>query len=299
MPSFTHEAFVRLFRDRPELAPELLDRSLGVALPEYTEVRTDSAELTELVPAEYRADLVVLLIKGEPVLGIVVEVQLQAKVEKRFAWPVYVTALRARLRCPVCLLVVTPHVEVARWARVPIELGPGARIEPFVLGPDAIPVIEDPTAARDEPELAVLSAMAHGENADASVAARIAFAALYACLDLDTERSALYADVVRVALGDAARAALEALMQSPEKYEFQSDFARKYTAIGRAEGKLEGRAEGELEGGAKAILRVLATRRLAVTEEQRNRVLACTDLAVLETWLDRAIVATNADEVFV
>ena len=113
------------------------------------------------------------------------------------------------------------------------------------------------------------------------------------CLDLDTERSALYADIVRVALGDAARAALEALMQSP-KYEFQSDFARKYTALGRAEGKLEGRLEGE----ATAILRVLARRGLVVGEEHRSRILACTDLAILETWLDRAIAATSVDEVF-
>src|SRR5262249_34836320 len=69
--SFMHEAFVRLFRDRPELAPELLQRSLGVALPAYTEVRTDSADLTELAPTEYRADLVALLVDDEPVLGII------------------------------------------------------------------------------------------------------------------------------------------------------------------------------------------------------------------------------------
>lgn len=291
MPSFTHEAFVRLFRDRPQLAPELLQRSLGVVLPPYTQVRTDSADLTELAPTEYRADLVVLLVDDEPVLGIIVEVQLQTKGEKRFSWPVYVAALRARLRCPVCLLVVTPHVDVARWARAPIELGPGTRVEPLVLGPDAIPAVDDPVAARKEPELAVLAAMAHGEDADNTAAARIALAALHACLDLDTERSALYADVIRMALGDAARAALEDLMQSPNKYEFQSEFARKYTALGIAQGKLEGEAS--------AILRVLVKRGLVVSAEQRDRILKCTDLAVLETWLDRAVVATTIEQIFV
>ena len=35
--------------------------------------------------------------QGEPVLGIIVEVQLQTTGEKRFTWPVYVAALRARL----------------------------------------------------------------------------------------------------------------------------------------------------------------------------------------------------------
>lgn len=46
MPSLTHEALIQLFRDRPELAPELMRDALGVTLPAYTEVRTDSAELT-------------------------------------------------------------------------------------------------------------------------------------------------------------------------------------------------------------------------------------------------------------
>ena len=39
-------------------------------------MRIESADLTEVVPAEYRADLIVLLVDGKPVLAIVVEVQL-------------------------------------------------------------------------------------------------------------------------------------------------------------------------------------------------------------------------------
>jgi hypothetical protein len=39
MPSITHEALVLLFRNRPELAPELLRDVLGVALPAYAEAR--------------------------------------------------------------------------------------------------------------------------------------------------------------------------------------------------------------------------------------------------------------------
>ena len=92
-------------------------------------------------------------------------------------------------------------------------------------------------------------------------------------------------------------------MQSPEKYEFQSEFARKYVALGRAEGELKGKAEGKvegkLEGEATAILRVLARRGLVIGEEQRARIVTCTDIAMLETWLDRAAVATTIDEVFV
>ncbi len=97
-----------LFRNRPELAPELLRDALHVALPAYSEARLESAELTDITPAEYRADLVVLLVEGTPVLGIAVEVQLQRDDRKRFTRPVYVAGLRARLTCPACVLVVTP-----------------------------------------------------------------------------------------------------------------------------------------------------------------------------------------------
>jgi hypothetical protein len=76
-------------------------------------------------------------------------------------------------------------------------------------------------------------------DADAPRAAQIAHAVLAACLDVDAERAAFYADVVRIALGDAARAALETLMQSQQGREFQSEFARKYVSLGRAEGRVD------------------------------------------------------------
>lgn len=83
MPSQLHEALLQLFRNRPMLAPELLCGALQVELPTYTEARLDSAELTEIQPAEYRADLVVLLFEAKPVFGIVVEVQLSEDTRKR------------------------------------------------------------------------------------------------------------------------------------------------------------------------------------------------------------------------
>src|SRR6187551_3603599 len=98
MPSQLHEALLQLFRNRPELAPELVRDALRQELPDYTEVRIDSADLSEVQPTEYRADLVVLLLEGVPVFGIVVEVQLSPDERKQYVWPVYVTNLRARLR---------------------------------------------------------------------------------------------------------------------------------------------------------------------------------------------------------
>lgn len=235
MPSQLHEALLLLFRNRPALAPELLRDTLRVDLPPYTEARIESAELTDIQPAEYRADLVVLLLDGVPVLGIVIEVQLAPDERKRFVWPVYVANLRARLELPVCLLVVTADEPTARWAAKPIDLGGGNRFAPIVLGPSGVPEIIDDDVARADPELAVLSAMAHGQDADFGKAARIASAAHAASLGLDADRSRLYVDLVLSSLSEAVRMELQAM--DPAKYEYQSEFAKRYVALGRAEGR--------------------------------------------------------------
>jgi hypothetical protein len=125
---------VRLFADRPELAVGLLRDVLGIGIPEYTEARRDNLDLTDLEPASRYADLVVLASGEAVVLAVVVEIQLEINADKRFSWPAYLANLRAKLRCPVELLVVTPSDRVARWAAEPIPIGQGY-IRPVVLGP--------------------------------------------------------------------------------------------------------------------------------------------------------------------
>jgi hypothetical protein len=147
MPSHLHEALLQLFRNRPELAPELL-RTLQTNLPDYADVRIDSAELTEIQPAEYRADLVIALTDGVPRLGIVVEVQLSTDDRKRFVWPAYVANLRARLKCQVCLLVIAGDEAVARWAAKPVNMGGGNHFAPLVLRPASVPEITDTAQAQ-------------------------------------------------------------------------------------------------------------------------------------------------------
>jgi hypothetical protein len=64
-------------------------------------------------------------------------------------------------------------------------------------------------------------------------------------------------------------------------YEYQSDFARRHFGQGKAE----------------ALLTVLAARGLEVPDEARQRILSCTDLSLLDTWLTRAVTASSASEV--
>ncbi|WP_034270369.1 hypothetical protein [Haloechinothrix halophila] len=291
MPSTTHEALIELFRNRPELAAELLTEPLGIMVPRFEQARLDSGDLTDLAPTEYRADAVVVLTRnGTAVLAVIIEVQLARDKRKRRTWPVYLTTLHARLRCPAILLVLCADPDTAGWCAAPIHVGhPGWELRPLALGPDKVPVVTDVDDAPHAPELVVLSAMAHGTHPDRDKV----FRALIAALEhVDEDHATLYHDVVLSVLPEAARHHLEALLLT-RKYEYQSDFARKYFGQGKAEGEKAGRAEGE----ANALLAVLDAREIAVPEEAKSRITECTDLDQLDAWIRRAVTATRIEDV--
>jgi hypothetical protein len=292
MPSMAHEILVDLFKNRPSLAAEILVEVLGLSLPVYTEARLASIDLTEIRPAEYRADVVVLLLDGEtPVRILIVEVQLAIDPRKRLSWPAYVTVSRALHGCPADLLVVAPDPVVAAWCAEPIAIGvPGFVLSPPVLRRTAIPVVTDPAQAARRPELAVLSVMAHGETEQG---ATIAGALLPALQGLDDDRARFYYDLVYNSLNQAARRALEAMMKS---YEYQSDFAKKYVAQGRDEGRAQGRDEGRKEGERSLLLRLLRTRFGELPSAAVARVESA-EIAELERWGERVLSAKNLADV--
>ncbi|PXY27751.1 hypothetical protein [Prauserella muralis] len=286
MPSHLHEALLELFRNRPSLAAELLAGPLGVRLPPFDYARLDSGDLPDLNPTEYRADAVVVLTTADtPALAVVVEAQLGRDRGKRWSWPVYLATLRARLRCPAVLLVVCADIATAAWCSTPIELGhPGWTLAPVVLGPDRVPVVTDVGDAARAPELAVLSAMAHGTHPDRD---KVFHALLTALRTVDAQRTTLYHDLVLAALPEAARHHLEALMKlGTHEYEYQSEFVRRNVVQGRAEGE------------ATALLAVLAARGIEVPDDIRRRITGCTDLQQLETWIRRAATATSVEQLF-
>jgi hypothetical protein len=105
---------------------------------------------------------------------------------------------------------------------------------------------------------------------------------------LNEERTALYNDIALLSLRAAARAIFEDLMANGT-YQYKSDFAKRYVA--------QGRAEGRAEGQAVAVLAVLTARGVVVSTAVRERVLACTDVALLDVWIARAANAKEAAEV--
>jgi hypothetical protein len=283
MPSYLHELLLLLFRNRFASAADLL-RRLKVELPDYDEVCAESSDLNNVRPAEYRADLVLFLMRGsQKVLGIIVEVQLGRDEDKPYAWPAYIANLRARHRCPVCLLVITIEDAVARWAGSIIQLGPGTLCKPWVVGPSNTPAVTELQQAQANVELAVLSAIEHGQSADTALAARIASAAILASAAIDAERSRLYIDLLLISLPQSALEALETTMNSLG-FEYQSDFARRYVAQGKAEGRVE------------IILMQLALRFGPLTEAVQTRVRGVQD-ARLSAVAERVLSAQTLAEV--
>ena len=281
MPSMAHEILVDLFKNRPSLAAEILLEVLGMAVPGYTEARLASTDLTEIQPAEYRADVVVLLLDGDRLVRvIIVEVQLAVDPRKRLSWPAYVTVSRAVHGCPAALLVVAPEPAVADWCAEPIETGvPGFVLRPPVLHRTAVPIVMDPVEAERRPELGVLSAIAHGQTEHGET---ITAALLPVIRDLDDDRTRLYFDLVYNAVNEKARREMETMLKN---YEYQSPFAKKYVA------------EGRTEEAARAVLTVLQARGIVVPDTDRERILSQKDLERLERWLKKAAVVPSVTEV--
>ena len=75
-------------------------------------------------------------------------------------------------------------------------------------------------------------------------------------------------------------------------------FVSQMRLQGREEGREEGRQEGRAQGQAQSILQVLDRRGITVDDGSRERIESCTDADTLSTWLDRALTATKATDLF-
>ena len=98
----------------------------------------------------------------------------------------------------------------------------------------------------------------------------------------DAERTALSTIILKSA-SDAARKILRKMMTMTE---WKDDFIESYVDVGREEAK------------AEYVLKALDKRGLDLTTEQRAQISACTDLAQLDQWFDRALTAATTADVF-
>ena len=135
--------------------------------------------------------------------------------------------------------------------------------------------------------------MAHGHDENTEKSSRIALAAQLASAGLDEDRSRLYFDLVLNSLSEAARQALQTT--DPAKYQYQSEFARRYYGQGQAEGLANGLAKGQAQGRAELVIRQLALRFGVLSNELQARLLA-TSIDELDAIGERLLTARTLHE---
>ncbi|WP_428267488.1 hypothetical protein [Haliangium sp.] len=274
-----------MLRAAPGLQLRLYRIATRKIRPPGTSLREADLEFPGWSASPLRADLVRTFqdTDGEVERALVFEVQLSRDGDKRFSWPFYLAAARARWRCSANLIVLTLDRALASWCARTIPLDDLINEHhPVVVGPDDIPVITDLHAARRCPELAVLSAVAHSRG---PAAVEVARTALLECTHLDTSRACWYSDFVTSHLSPSGLAAVKDLMPL-EGYEFQSEFARKHHQLG---------LEHERATVAALVTTLLESRFGPLSDGARER-LQGADTETLLRWGSGLLSAASVDE---
>lgn len=294
-PTAEHEALHRVFYEHEDksLFTRAMARAFGIGVPEPVPdgVTVLSTDLTETDPLERRADSVlqVQFLVEDPTgkYILVLESQTEPERERRRRWPHFISHLHDKYDCPVVLAVVCSKKSTERWAREPIPIGlQGLTVQvttPIVFGPDTVPAITDPAEAADDLVLAVFSALTHSRT---PAAGGIIEALLAALGTIDVETASNLSEFTETGLADTVGGQIWSKIMATRTYPFVSRT------------RLEAEAKGEAKGKAEAILRVLGRRGIEVDDESRERIESCTDLAVLDGWLDRSFDVASASDLF-
>lgn len=290
MVTSNHEAAHRIFQEHPEVLPQVFEL-LGVPMPAnsaYTVVTPDATEMRPLV----RHIDTVLRIDPPEGGGYLLAVESQGKraPDKPADWMYYVAYLATKYELPVLLLVTSSNRKTAKWAAGPFKVGTDGwgtmYLYPLVAGPANIPRITDVAEARANLGLAVFATAIHAHDNDPSAILN-ALAGAFATV---AQPSTADAELVEAGLGDTKAGEiwrhLMAITRKPDGT----------TIVGAA--REEGREEGTVHERARAVLRVLDTRGVVVSEAARERVTSCTDLDTLDGWLERAVTVDDADRLF-
>jgi hypothetical protein len=285
MPSPWHDAVTQLFRDEPRLALTILHDCTGLDLPAGMPARLASPTFNDRPSTDFKADTVVM--DGppqDPVHGTIVEAQQVKDEGKLDQLARYAAALWLLIRRRVDVLVICPSQETADWYARPVRtMLPGYTFSARTVGPAQVPEITDPRRVASAPGLGAMSVAMHGHITG------VAGAFLAGLALLGPEDGPAYYENAYSMSSAAIRHILEELV-SATAWPVHSPFAKEHFGRGKAEGK----AEGE----AAAILLVLHARGVDVTPEDRARIISCTDLAQLDTWVTLAATITTTGEFF-
>ena len=139
-----------------------------------------------------------------------------------------------------------------------------------------------PGVGSASPYLAIFAAFMGAMNLEEEQGARAFLAAVRESTASVADRKRLSTIMLNLA-SDAARRRLETMMTTME---WKSDFIEGFVH------------QGEIKGTSQSVLKIIDARAIDVTDEQRNQVSSCTDIAQLDQWFDRALTAQTATDIF-
>ncbi|MEU9468146.1 hypothetical protein AB0D78_16100 [Streptomyces avermitilis] len=312
MVSSPHEAMHRIFEQDPGVFARAV-RALGVPFEDPVSATPFPTDLTENRPLERRVDTLLRIhARGHSFL-LAVEAQGKKDPGKPKDWAYYLAHLNAKYLMPSLLLVVCQDRSTAAWASETVNFGPpqwpALTLRPLVLGPDNVPVIDDPIKAASDIPLTVLSAVLHGRDPGVDAILKALAAALKGLEVRDPETAEIFVELTSQGLGKAPAANLWRDLVTDLSF-FTSPLSQELRAEGHSEGLAEGLAKGVAQGVTqgvakglveaqiKDILKLLDRRGVQVSSFDRSRIRSCDDLDTLSRWFDRAITAASIAEVF-
>jgi hypothetical protein len=326
MPGAPHEILIMALRERPALLATLLERLEGKPAPAALRVVDSALRFADV--KDVRPDLV---LTAPELPWVVLEVQHAVDEVKQRRWPLVAAVLLDEHRAMGELVVLTTQRRVARWAARAVRwvgrLGTRLSLTPLVLRVDldaAERLLSEP-----EPELALVAAWAlgpkHGPRArrlaqralerTAGLAEPVREQQIRAILQLlgvrlrEHLQAMWLKDLDKVPQSKSYRAFVQAISSAVEARAVAEGLAKgkaeglakgkaEGLAKGKAEGLAKGKAEGLAKGKAEAVLAVLEARGLAISDEERARLLGCTDLDALERWVRKAVTVKTAAALF-
>lgn len=195
------------------------------------------------------------------------------------------------------LVVVCQSPSTAAWAREPI-----VHEAPFWMTSATYPLVlsrENVPSLKDVPEadllLQVFSVVVHGAQTDAAGLSRLARALRQA----DARTRDDLATYVLLGLGYLPLAEIWRKMFAMDLETLRtSPIIRGWLDEHDQQVKSEAAAEAAAGAAAGAVLRILDKRFVGLTAAQREQIRTSTDLDQLDRWLEAALDATSADELF-
>jgi hypothetical protein len=282
----------RIFQQDPGVFTRAL-RALGVPFADPVSAVPFPTDLTENLPLERRVDTLLRIEteKGEFLLAV--EAQGKKVPDKPRNWAYYLAHLTAKYKTPAVLLVVCDDRSTAAWASRTVGLGPpewpsAIVLRPLVLGPDNVPVIDDPLKAERDIPLTVLSAVLHRNEPGVDAILKVLLGALKRMEARDPDTASIFVELTSQGLGTAPAADTWRNLVTDLSF-FTSPLSQEIRA--------EGEAKGIVKTKIKDILMLLDGRGVPVSDTDRHRITSCDDLDTLDHWFARAITATSTSEV--